>query len=140
VQTPFQEEDAKFSPDGRWVAYTSNESGRYEVYVIPFAPGGGAAGGKRQVSIAGGGIPRWRRDGKELFYIGLDLKLAAAEVDGKGGSFEAGQVSPLFGGMSSLIYDVAADGQRFLAVLPPEQSSDAQPLTVVQNWTAGPKK
>jgi len=140
VQTPFAEADGQFSPDGKWVAYTSNESGRYEVYVIPFAPGGGAPGGKRQVSIAGGGINRWSRDGKELFYIGLDLKLNVAEVGAKGGSFEAGQVTPLFGNLGSLVYDVATGGQRFLAVMPPEQSTEAQPLTVVQNWAAGLKK
>jgi hypothetical protein len=108
--------------------------------VIPFTPGGGAPGGKRQVSIAGGGIARWGHDGKELFYIGLDLKLNAAEVGAKGGSFEAGQVTPLFGGLSSLVYDVGTGGQRFLAVMPPEQSTEAQPLTVVQNWVAGLKK
>ena len=143
LQTRFFERNAQFSPDGRWVAYHSNESGRDEIYVIPFRPGGGAPGGKRQVSTAGGTLPRWRRDGKELFYIGLDQKLMAAEVGAKGGTFENGPVSALFGPLISgrgFLYDVAADGQRFLAVVPPEQGTNAEPLTVVQNWTAGLKK
>jgi Tol biopolymer transport system component/predicted Ser/Thr protein kinase len=140
VQTPFNEADSRFSPDGRWVSYSSNESGRFEVYVIPFSPGGGATGGKRQVSVAGGGIARWSSDGKVLFYVGLDLRLMEAQVDGKGGSFEAGQVTPLFGGLGSLSYDIGTGGQRFLAVMPPEQSNDIQPLTVVQNWVAGLRK
>jgi Tol biopolymer transport system component len=143
LQTRFFERNAQFSPDGRWVAYHSNESGRDEIYVIPFRPGEGAPGGKRQVSTAGGTLPRWRRDGKELFYIGLDQKLMAAEVGAKGGTFENGPVSALFGPLISgrgFLYDVAADGQRFLAVVPPEQGTNAEPLTVVQNWTAGLKK
>jgi Tol biopolymer transport system component len=143
LQTRFFERNAQFSPDGRWVAYISDESGRNEIYVIPFRPEGGAPGGKRQVSTAGGTLPRWRRDGKELFYIGLDQKLMAAEVGAKGGTFENGPVSALFGPLISgrgFLYDVAADGQRFLAVVPPEQGTNAEPLTVVQNWTAGLKK
>lgn len=76
LQTPFTEESARFSPDGKWVAYRSNESGRSEVYIAPF-PG---PGGKRQVSISGGTAPRWRRDGKEIFYVTGDGQLMAAEV------------------------------------------------------------
>ena len=143
LQTPFNESNAQFSPDGRWVAYQSNESGRSEIYVIPFSPEGGAPGGKRQVSTAGGVLVRWRQDGKQLFYIAPDHKLMAAEVGAKGGSFEAGQVTALFGGLltgQGFLYDVADGGQRFLAVLPPEQSPATKPLIVVQNWTAGLKR
>ena len=143
LHTPSNEGRTQFSPDGRWVAYSSDESGRMEIYVIPFHPKGGAPGGKRQVSTAGGNSALWRRDGKELFYIAPDKTLMAAEVGAKGGTFEACQVRPLFGGLitgSSLYYDVASDGQRFLAVVPPEQSTNAEPLTVVLNWTAGLKK
>ena len=143
LQTPFSELHAQFSPDGRWVAYQSNESGRSEIYVIPFSPEGGAPGGKRQVSTAGGVLVRWRQDGKQLFYIAPDHKLMAAEVGAKGGSFEAGQVTALFGGLltgQGFLYDVADGGQRFLAVLPPEQSPATKPLIVVQNWTAGLKR
>ena len=142
VQTPFNELQAQFSPDGKWVAYQSNESGRMEIYVIPFHSEGGALGGKRQVSAAGGIQARWRSDGKELFFVAQG-KLMAAEVGVKGGTFEVGQVTVLFGGLitgKGLLYDVAAGGQRFLAVLPPEQTGNPESLTIVQSWTAGLRK
>jgi Tol biopolymer transport system component len=144
VQAGFAEYHPQFSPDGRWVAYQSNESGQYEIYVIPFGAEGSAQGGKWQVSTAGGEDVRWRRDGKALFFIAPGQKLMEAEVSVKGGTFESGPVSALplalppaalFGG-----YDVAADGKSFLIVMPPEQSTNPEPLTVVQNWTAGLKK
>jgi serine/threonine protein kinase/dipeptidyl aminopeptidase/acylaminoacyl peptidase len=143
LQTPFNEGNGQFSPDGRWVSYQSNESGQNEVYVIPFGPGGGAPGGKRQISTAGGVLPRWRRDGKELFYIAEDQKLMAAEVSARSGSFEVGKVDALFGSMMmglGFLYDAAPDGQRFLAVLPPEQNTEVEGLVVVQNWVAGLRK
>jgi Tol biopolymer transport system component len=136
VQTEFNEYDPQFSPDGHWIAYYSNESGRNEVYATPF-PG---PGGKRQVSTAGGTLARWRADSKELFYVSADSRLMAAEVEAKGGTFEVGNVDALSGPLSGLgAYDVSADGQRFLAILPPEGDS-GEPLTVVQNWMAGLKK
>ena len=144
VETQFDEVNPQFSPDGRWVAYQSNEwSHGGDIYVIPFHLEGGPAGGKRQVSTAGGVLARWRRDGKELFYVAPGGKLMAVEVDGKGASFEPGKETALFGGMitgSGFLYDAAPDGKSFLAVLPPEQTTDAQPITVVQNWAAGLKK
>ncbi len=142
VQTPFNEQNAQFSPDGRWVSFQASDSGRMEIYVVPFAPGGGPAGGKRQVSTNGGALARWRKDGKELFYIAPDSKLMAAEVGAQGGSFETGRIEALFGGMITglgFLYDAEPDGQRFLAVLQPEQAGPAEPLTLVQNWTAGLK-
>ena len=132
--TAFSETDGIFSPDGHWVAYTANDSGRNEVYIARF-PGGG---GKRQVSLAGGTEPRWRADGRELFYIGPAGMLMAAEISLKGDSEEVGAVRPLFGGLT-VQYDVSADGQRFLAVVPDELATP-EPLTLVQNWTAGLKK
>ena len=89
LQTPFNEGDAQFSPDGKWMAYASNESGQPQVYVqaIP------ASGAKWQISPAGGVQPRWRRDGKELFYISADQKLMAVPVK-SGAGFEAGTRSP----------------------------------------------
>jgi hypothetical protein len=129
---------AQFSPDGRWIAYESHESGKPEVYVAPF-PG---PGGKRQVSTGGGGIPRWRRDGKELFYLALDRQLMSAEVNGKGGAFEIGAVRPLFrtrAAAPALTYDVTADGQRFL-VINSVEDEESSPLTLVVNCTAGLKK
>ena len=138
VDTPFWEGSAAFSPDGHWVAYSSDESQRREVYVIPF-PG---PGGKRQISAAAGDTPRWRRDGKEIFYAGSDLKLMAAEVTLKAGSIEVGQVRPLeipVGTGGPIQYDVSPDGQRFLVVAEPERTA-SPPLTLVENWTALLKK
>ena len=136
MRTEFDEEVPQFSPDGHWMAYQSNESGRYEIYVAPF-PG---PGGKRQVSTAGGTRPRWRADGKELFYSSADGRLMAAEVGATGGAFEMKKVEALFGPIgANAIFDVSADGRRFLRLLPVAAETDPT-LTVVQNWTAGVKR
>jgi Tol biopolymer transport system component/predicted Ser/Thr protein kinase len=138
LNTQFNENPGQFSPDGRWVAYFSDESGKNEVYVVPF-PG---PGGKWQVSTGGGQNPRWRQDSTEIFYVSPDNKLMAATVNGKGSSFEVGAIKPLFtthpGGPRDW-YAVSPDGQRFLINTVPEQAA-AAPLTVVLNWTAGLKK
>jgi Tol biopolymer transport system component len=135
MRTEFNERAPQFSPDGHWIAYQSNESGRDEVCVAPF-PG---PGGKRPVSTAGGTLPRWRADGKELFYRAADNRLMAAEVDAKGDAFEVKKVVPLFGPIVGTTgYDVSADGQRFLTLVPVEGKTDT-PLTVVQNWIGGMK-
>jgi Tol biopolymer transport system component len=130
---------ARFSPDGRWLAYTSFESQRPEVYAVPY-PG---PGGKVQISTNGGAQTRWRSDGKEVFYIGLDGRLMAADVKASGASLEVGRIEPLFAGLQvgtgPIPYDVAPGGQRFLINSAIEQTS-AQPLTLVQNWAAGLKK
>ena len=76
LQTRFDEIQGEFSPDGRWLAYASNESGRYEIYVQTFP----VTGGKWQISVAGGLQPRWRRDGQELFYVAPDNRLMAAPI------------------------------------------------------------
>jgi Tol biopolymer transport system component len=141
--TPSSESNGKFSPDGRWVAYQSNLSGRFEIYVAPF-PG---PGGKRQVSTGGGLFPRWREDGKEIFYEGLNGMdavsgtLMAAEVSIKGATIEVVAVRALDIPVSRPYYrySVSANGQRFLVATPQEQKSFA-PLTLVQNWTALLKK
>ena len=138
IQGRFNEFGGQLSPDGRWVAYRSNESGTNEIYVAPY-PG---PGGKRQVSTAGGTSPRWRRDGTEIFYLSPNRQLMAAAVNGKGAGFEVGDVKPLFQTRTPLInnpYDVAPDGQRFLINTLPEQMASA-PITVVVNWTAGLQK
>jgi serine/threonine protein kinase/Tol biopolymer transport system component len=140
LQTQFNEGQGQFSPDGRWVAYTSFESGRAEVYVAPF-PG---PGGKWQISTAGGSSPRWRRDGTEIFFLANDNALMVAGVNSKASSFQVGAVKPLF--QTYLIgprheYDVSADGQKFLINSAPHPSGAAPaPITVVLNWTAGLKK
>jgi serine/threonine protein kinase len=137
VRTDFSEQNGRFSPDGRWVAYQSDESGRNEVYLTPF-PG---AGGKRQVSTAGGATPQWRADGKELYYEAPDSSLMAVETRLAGGDIEIGATHALFHvPPGSLGLDVAADGQRFIVAVPDRENSASQTLTLVQNWTAGIKK
>jgi serine/threonine protein kinase len=138
LRTQFAERNGQFSPDGKWVAYESNESGRMEIYVTPF-PG---PGGKRQISTGGGAYARWRKDGKEIFYTTGAGKLMVAEVAEKGDTLEVGGITPLFGALrigNGYQYDVSADGQRFLAIVPPEQSNSPS-LTLVHNWMAGLKK
>jgi serine/threonine protein kinase len=133
LATPFREYMAKFSPDGYWVAYQSNESGRFEIYVAPF-PGPGS---KRRISTGGGQFPRWRADAKEIFYAGIDGMLMAAEVSVKHAGIEVGAARSLGISVAAGVYpyDVSADGQRFLVAVPREQKSPA-PLTLVQNWTS----
>jgi Tol biopolymer transport system component len=130
--TPFVKLLPKFSPDGRWVAYSSNETGRFEIYVAPFR----VTGPKRQISTNGGSFARWRADGKEIFYLSNGT-LMAAQVSIKAGSIDVGAIRPLGIRVASphYRYDVSADGQRFLVATPREQGSSA-PLTLVQNWTA----
>jgi Tol biopolymer transport system component len=138
VDTALGERWGAFSPDGRWVAYQSNESQQDEIFVVPF-PG---PGGKRQISTAGGTFPRWRHDGKEIFYVGPDATLMAAEVTLNASSIDVGQVRPL--GIAVVTtrgfpYDVSLDGRRILVVTEAERT-DSTPLTLVQNWTAILKK
>ena len=137
LQSEFPQNFPSFSPDGKWVAYCSMESGEYKVYVVPF-PG---PGGKWQISPGPGCSPHWRRDGRELFYLGLDNKLMAAEVKVSGSSFEVGSVQALFDARtySNLgSYDAAADGQRFVLVQTPDQPTAA--IALVLNGLAEKKK
>ncbi len=143
LQSEFDESQGQFSPDGRWVAYASDESGRPEVYVQPF-PGPGP---KIQISTAGGVQPKWRRDGKELFYrVDGTGKLMTVEVKADG-QFQAGvpQVLSLettvttHGMQSGDHYAVSADGKRVFSIKASQESA-AAPITVVVNWTAGLKK
>jgi eukaryotic-like serine/threonine-protein kinase len=131
IKTPFRELHGRFSPDGRWVAYVSNESQRSEIYVALF-PG---PGGRQQVSTTGGTQPRWRADGKELFFVSGGGTLMAAEVAIKENEAEVGSVRslgiPVVRGRGWL-YDVSADGKRFLVAVPTEQK--AASLTLVSNW------
>jgi predicted Ser/Thr protein kinase len=143
LQTPFGEYDGQFSPDGRWMSYTSDESGQEQVNVQPIPP----SGAKWQVSTAGGSRARWRRDGKELFYIAVDRKLMAVPVKTTP-SFEAGSPqelfpeAPLIGTNTSgqFYYTPSKDGQRFLMDVPGEGVATQPPITVVLNWQAGLKK
>ena len=127
--------DARFSPDGRWLAYTSEESGRNEVYVAVF-PGPGE---RWQVSTEGGFMPRWRGDGKELFYLSSDLRLMSVETRVAGATLEAGVPKVLFEPHPlPTSYESAADGQRFLMVSSGVEQSP--PITLVQNWAAESKR
>ena len=134
-RTEFDEGTGSFSPDSRWIAYQSDESGRYQVYVQSFPVGSG----KWQISAEGGSRALWSRDGKQIFYISPDWKLMAVDVAAHGDTFEAGVPRVLF--QTSMVqapgrnYDVSADGKRFLVDSTVEQQEIA-PITLVQNWTA----
>ncbi|MGD1095682.1 MAG: protein kinase, partial [Bryobacteraceae bacterium] len=139
----FANGQGKFSPDHRWVAYRSNESGENEVYVQSF-PANSATGGKWKVSSGGGLEPRWRKDGKELFYRS-GRKLMAVDV-ATTPTFKLGVPKVLFeapfwpgGGTASRHYAVTADGQKFLINAVPE-AQGSSPITVVMNWTTALNK
>jgi serine/threonine protein kinase/Tol biopolymer transport system component len=135
LQTPFNETSPRFSPDGRWLAYISDESGRFEIYVQPY-PG---PGGKWQISTEGGTEPLWNPNGRELFYRSGD-KIMAVEIITQP-NFSAGKSKVLFGGpyqptpATLTNYDVSPDGQRFLMLKPSEQTQAAPTqINVVLNW------
>jgi serine/threonine protein kinase len=137
LQSTFNEDHPRFSPDGHFVAYASDESGKFEVYVQTYP----ASGGKWLISSGGGAQPRWRADGKEVFYIAPDRKLMAVDVKLGASTFEAGVPKVLF--QTHVIsypnprnlYDVSSDGQRFLIITPLEEATTT-PVTVVANWNA----
>jgi Tol biopolymer transport system component len=140
VQTTFDEVEGRFSPDGRRVAYVSNQSGLNEVYVRGFATdfssGSASTGGTTLVSRGGGTAPRWRGDGRELFYLAPNGKVMAVEVRA-GQAFDAGAPTALFQTPpGAIVGDVTPDGKRFLLVTPVGPSASA-PFTVVLNWAAG---
>jgi Tol biopolymer transport system component len=143
VQGPYHAGDARFSPDGRWIAYDSDESGVLQVYITRFAaPSTGsskpaATFGKWQVSPQGGGVPKWRGDGRELFYIGLDDRITTVAVQGRGDQFEIGSIRSLFAANMPPVgvpYDVTGDGRRFIVNAGEASSS---PITLLLHWDAG---
>jgi Tol biopolymer transport system component len=130
---------ARFSPDGQWIAYSSTESGRSEVYVAPFP---GRAGKRMKVSVDGGSLPRWRRDGKELFFVSNDRKLMSADSTPLGGGLEFGVPRTLFqtqmkDPISGWPYDVTPDGNRFLINV---TTTTPPSVTLLVNWPALLKK
>lgn len=138
LKAPSVLRNGQFSPDGKWVAYASNETGKWEIYVTSFPE----PRGKWQVSVRGGEQPRWRADGRELFYLSSDSKMMAVPVT-TGTNFEARtpivlfqatprQPIPIF---DLFVYDVSRDGQRFLINTQVKQAESA-PMSVVLNWTA----
>jgi hypothetical protein len=135
LQTQFNEMHAQVSPDGRWVAYASDESGAWEVYVQTFP----TPGAKRTISVGGGAEPQWRRDGRELYYLAPDGKLMAAAVSIRDDVFDAGRPVTLFQAHipADIItfrnhYAPSRDGQRFLI----DSADDNEPINVVVNRTA----
>ena len=133
VQTEFSEGQGTFSPDGQWIAYTTDETGQPNVYVQPFL----RAGGKHRISPNGGRNPHWRADGRELFYLDATGTMMAVPIDLTASSpaglpktlFPAGVVS------TNNMYAVTKDGQRFL-VNRRQNAATATPLTVIVNWTS----
>jgi eukaryotic-like serine/threonine-protein kinase len=144
--TEFNEREGSFSPDMRWIAYTSAESGRPEVYVRTFLASGSSGApslgeGKWQVSKDGGALAKWRADGKELIFRAPNGSPMAVDVTTTGAAFQAGVPKQLFAMPPNVgDWDVTADGKRFLAAVPPVQQTAQTPITVVLNWEAGLKR
>jgi Tol biopolymer transport system component len=141
-ETRFNESFPRFSPDGRWVAYASDESGRYEAYVAPLS----RITEKHQVPTDGASSSRWRQDGKAIFYQKSGGELMEAEVRISGEAVEVGAARAVFakapiggGHLGDYPYDFSADGQRVLAALPTE-NQEAEPIALVENWAAALKK
>jgi hypothetical protein len=138
LKAPSVLRNGQFSPDGKWVAYASNETGKWEIYVTSFPE----PRGKWQVSVGGGEQPRWRGDGRELFYLSSDSKMMAVPVT-TGANFEARTPVALFQAaprqpipiFDLFVYDVTRDGQRFLINTQVKQAESA-PMSIVLNWTA----
>jgi eukaryotic-like serine/threonine-protein kinase len=139
VQNSFSNRSPAISPRGKWMAYESNESGRFEVYVTAF-PGGGA---KWQVSTNGGSFPQWRRDGKELFFVDHADNMMSLTVETQDNTVRLGTPQALFHALGLQNeqgpYSVTADGKKFL-INSGELKEESQPFTIVQNWTAALKK
>jgi len=142
LQSRFDERNGTVSPDGRWLAYESDSSGRFEVYVRPFP---GVDANQWQVSTAGGSKPLWAPGGAELFYLGSDGSLMAVPVDASGDGWSGRVPVPLFmpqwseeGVITGRTYDISPDGRRFLFVRPaaPEGRTQLPTVVVVQNWFA----
>jgi Tol biopolymer transport system component/predicted Ser/Thr protein kinase len=151
IHTKFTEWDGQFSPDGRWIAYCSNESDREEVYIAAFSgsppasqPGSVHPAAKWQVSVSGGTRPKWSRDGRRLYYL-AGTKLTAAEISVKGNTIETGALKRLFtvpmafpfsssaAQTRGWRYDIADNGARFVANV--MRVEDAPPITLVTNWS-----
>ncbi len=146
LNSEFDEYHAQLSPDGHWLAYASDESGNYEIYVQPFTANGKLGGNKQRISTSGGKHPRFRRDGRELFYVAADGQMMAVALKPGGATFEFETPKALFKTrmltgllQSGIEYDVTADGQRFL-IGTMVGEANATPVSVILNWTAGLKR
>jgi len=139
LRTEFDEFQPEFSPDGHWIAYSSNESGRSEIYIRRF-DGTTATGAATRISIGGGSLAKWRRDGRELFFLAPDRKLMSAEIH-LAANVRPSAPLPLFQTriyMANFLagYAVAQNGQRFL-INAPTKDADSSPVTVIANWNPG---
>lgn len=137
LESPFDERNPRFSPDGRWLTYASNESGTLEVYVRPF-PG---PGGPRMVSAGGGHFAVWSRDGRDVLYLSRDKKVMAVSYSARGDSFTAGlprvwAEARMRSISSASIYDLAPDGKRLAAIVADDANGDRPPthLTFLLNF------
>jgi serine/threonine protein kinase len=140
ISTEFAESGGQFSPDGRWVAYTSTESGRPEVYVTPFPSGSP----RHRISVAGGTHARWRGDGKEIFYLAPDSRMMSVGLTLRTATIDVGETTELFKTTFTLPsirspYAVSSDGQRFLLIAAAE-NQPVMPMTVVVNWSSALKR
>jgi hypothetical protein len=131
ITTSFNEGEATLSPDGRWLAYRSDETGRAEVYVTRFP----RVDRKWQVSLAGGGSPRWGGDGRAIFYLSLGNDLCRADVSSADSTFFVGESRRLFDASSAVNYNVSRDGKRIL-LLNNVDEHKMSPLTILTNWPA----
>jgi Tol biopolymer transport system component len=134
LSTPFDERSAMFSPDVKWIAYSSNETGRPEIYAAPFP----ATGAKWQISTAGGFACAWRGDGREIIYLSPDLKVMSVPVEPRGASLSVGNPTYLFTARGSRAGAVPADAKRFLLALPPPQQEEPR-IILVSDWTSALK-
>jgi Tol biopolymer transport system component len=141
IHTPFLDINPMVSPDGKWLAYVSNKTGQFEVYVVPFPE----LGGEWQVSGAGGLDPHWSRDGKQIYYMAPDGNVTVVPVDTAGGSVQLGKSRALFRVLTPInsrlglgTFEVMPDGKKFLILSQP--ASAAAPITLMVNWTEGLKK
>jgi Tol biopolymer transport system component len=136
VASAYNESEGRFSPDGRWIAYASDETGQSEIYLRSLSGSGSAM----KVSSAGGTQPVWRRDGKELFYVSKENKMMAAEIRASGSSIVVVALRELFTRTPIMIdYDVFPDGNRFL-INRQIEPVETDPVTIVVNWTKKLKK
>ena len=143
MQTAFSETNAELSPNGRWLAYQSNESGNEEVYVVPFPK---VATSKTRVSPSGGGRPVWGRNGREIFYVSMSALMSVPVTTDS--TFAARTPSrlfegPYFFGLTGRTYDVSPDGQRFLMLKQSSVAGESSPsarMVLVQNWFEEPKR
>ena len=138
--TPFNESHGQYSPDGKWIVFTADDSGQQEIYISGFA-----AKDRKRVSSTGGSFARWRADGKELFYRSTDGRLMAVPVSSNDDRVELGTpvalidiVEPL--GTFAYPYDISPDGQKILTLKPVGGERGTAPLTVLVNWDADLKK